>query len=227
MKNTEQLENALKLLREADAGKGASPFLETRLRAAFREHHDAKRRAFSFRWASVLAGLACTALVVWKLATPGAVEAPKPVPQVARKTETRTPETRLKVAQPGSVPAIDSVTEPRPLGSGSPKAGATFNGAVTAAVKPRNRTVAKAPRREAVPVQQAAVQEFIALPYAPPLSSWDRGQVMRVRLPRHSLRSMGIPVNEDRIFERVPADLLMGEDGVARAIRFVSASELR
>jgi corrinoid protein of di/trimethylamine methyltransferase len=34
---------------------------------------------------------------------------------------------------------------------------------------------------------------------------------MRVRLPRQSLRSLGIPVNEERMFERAPADILMGE----------------
>jgi hypothetical protein len=33
---------------------------------------------------------------------------------------------------------------------------------------------------------------------------------------------MGLPVNEERIFDRIPADLLMGEDGVPRAIRFVN-----
>jgi hypothetical protein len=50
---------------------------------------------------------------------------------------------------------------------------------------------------------------------------------MRVRLPRQSLRSLGIPVNEERMLEREPADILMGEDGLARGIRFVSASEQR
>jgi hypothetical protein len=38
---------------------------------------------------------------------------------------------------------------------------------------------------------------------------------------------MGLPVNEDRMGERVPADILVGYDGIARGIRFVSASEMR
>ena len=66
----------------------------------------------------------------------------------------------------------------------------------------------------------------MAIPYAPPFTRIDQGQVVRVRVPRQSLRSLGLPVNEDRMFERVPADLLMGEDGVPRAIRFVERPPL-
>jgi hypothetical protein len=33
--------------------------------------------------------------------------------------------------------------------------------------------------------------------------------------------SMGLPVNMDRYSERVKADVLLGADGLARAIRFV------
>lgn len=200
MKDTEQLEQALKLLRDADAERGASPFVETRLRADFRQHHAAKRRAFSFRWISVAGALACTAVVAWRLATPTAVEAPEPVlpaPPAVAKAPVAPPvvkqEPPVVVRKRPATPVTVAKTTPRP--------------------RPERR--------------EPAVQDFIAIPYAPPLTSWDRGQVMRVRLPRQTLRSLGIPVNEERMFERVPADLLMGEDGVARAIRFVSASELR
>jgi hypothetical protein len=69
--------------------------------------------------------------------------------------------------------------------------------------------------------------EFLALPFAPPFRPDEDAQVIRVRVPRQSIRSMGLPVNEDRMGERVPADLLLGYDGVARGIRFVDASEMR
>ena len=59
------------------------------------------------------------------------------------------------------------------------------------------------------------------MPYAPVFTSEDRGQVVRVRLPRESMRSFGLPVNQDRIVQTVKADVLVGEDGIARAIRFV------
>jgi hypothetical protein len=202
MKETEQLEQALNLLRQADKDRGASPFLETRLRAAFREHHGRRHRGWLLRWASAAALMACAAFVVLRLMQPAAVEAPKPVAQTQ-------PATPPPAAVAKSVPAV------------TPQRGAPVRKRTAPSVQ-----VAKAPRRAPVP-EDSGVQEFIALPYAPPLSSLDRGQVMRVRLPRQSLRSLGIPVNEERMFERVPADLLMGEDGLARAIRFVSASEPR
>lgn len=45
--------------------------------------------------------------------------------------------------------------------------------------------------------------------------------LVRVELPRSALTSFGIPVNAERAGERVKADVLLGEDGTARAIRFV------
>jgi hypothetical protein len=44
---------------------------------------------------------------------------------------------------------------------------------------------------------------------------------VRVELPRSALSSFGIPVNADHAGGRVKADVLLGEDGTARAIRFV------
>jgi hypothetical protein len=49
----------------------------------------------------------------------------------------------------------------------------------------------------------------------------DRGRVVRVQLPRSALRAFGLPMNEDRAEEWVKADVLLGEDGLARAVRFV------
>jgi hypothetical protein len=79
-------------------------------------------------------------------------------------------------------------------------------------------------RQEPVDAVSASAGEdpFIALPYAPPLAPTDRGQVLRVRMPRQTLRHLGVPVNEERILERIPADVLLGEDGIPRAIRFVN-----
>ena len=49
----------------------------------------------------------------------------------------------------------------------------------------------------------------------------DGGQIIRVKLPRSALVKFGIPVNMDRYNENVKADVLIGVDGLARAIRFV------
>lgn len=69
------------------------------------------------------------------------------------------------------------------------------------------------------PRQQEVATEFIpvnggALPF-------DRGRVMRVRLPRSALGTLGLPFDEDRALQTVKADVLVGEDGMLRAVRFV------
>ncbi len=53
------------------------------------------------------------------------------------------------------------------------------------------------------------------------LREGDGGQLVRVELPRSALAAFGLPVNHERADERIKADVLMGDDGIARAIRFV------
>jgi hypothetical protein len=63
--------------------------------------------------------------------------------------------------------------------------------------------------------------QFMPLGYAGPINVQDGGQLVRVELSRSAMLSMGLPVNMDRYGERVKADVLLGADGLARAIRFV------
>jgi hypothetical protein len=53
------------------------------------------------------------------------------------------------------------------------------------------------------------------------LTQLESGQVVRVELPRSALMSFGLPMNMDRANERIKADVVVGNDGLARAIRFV------
>ena len=46
-------------------------------------------------------------------------------------------------------------------------------------------------------------------------------QVVRVEMPRYAMARFGLPVNMERYDERVKADVWLGADGLARAIRFV------
>jgi hypothetical protein len=63
--------------------------------------------------------------------------------------------------------------------------------------------------------------EFLPLGYGNALGLQDGGQIVRVEVPRTTLVRFGLPVNTDRVGQRVKADLLLGVDGSARAIRFV------
>jgi hypothetical protein len=61
--------------------------------------------------------------------------------------------------------------------------------------------------------------DFIPVVYDP--APIGRGSLVRVELPRAALGAFGLPVNEDRNEELVQADLLLDDDGVMRAVRFV------
>jgi hypothetical protein len=63
--------------------------------------------------------------------------------------------------------------------------------------------------------------EFMPVGYLSVDALQDGGQIVRVELPRTTLVKFGLPVNMDRYNERVKADVLLGLDGMAHAIRFV------
>ncbi|HET6889869.1 MAG TPA: hypothetical protein VFH31_02105 [Pyrinomonadaceae bacterium] len=63
--------------------------------------------------------------------------------------------------------------------------------------------------------------DFFAVGDTSASSLADGGQLIRLELPRSALMRFGLPVNMDRADERVKADVLVGSDGIARAIRFV------
>ncbi|MCA1593503.1 MAG: hypothetical protein LC754_12805 [Acidobacteria bacterium] len=63
--------------------------------------------------------------------------------------------------------------------------------------------------------------DFIPLGHGSRLVEGDGGQVVRVELPRSALERFGLPMNVESAGSRIKADVLMGEDGIARAIRFV------
>lgn len=84
------------------------------------------------------------------------------------------------------------------------------------------RVLRAARARTARPFQTAdreVTTDFIPLVYDP--EPVDQGRVVRVRLPRAALAAFGLPMNEQLADEPIEADVLLGEDGLARAVRFV------
>lgn len=49
----------------------------------------------------------------------------------------------------------------------------------------------------------------------------ESGIVVRVELSPSALAAMGLPVNIEQTDSRIKADVVLGDDGVARAVRFV------
>ncbi len=65
------------------------------------------------------------------------------------------------------------------------------------------------------------VSDFFPLVPGGEVTPLARGQVVRVVMPRSAMAYFGLPVNVDRRESQVKADVLFGEDNLARAIRFV------
>jgi hypothetical protein len=68
---------------------------------------------------------------------------------------------------------------------------------------------------------QEIATEFIPLMQEGQYAQTEEGHLVRVELPRSALASFGIPVSAEAPAGRVKADVLLGEDGTARAIRFI------
>jgi hypothetical protein len=88
--------------------------------------------------------------------------------------------------------------------------------------KPKHR----GPRRAKNTDRAASSETEIATDFFPlvdydNLINFESGEIRRVMLSRSSLVSLGLPVNMDRANEPVKADVLVGHDGLARAIRFI------
>lgn len=69
--------------------------------------------------------------------------------------------------------------------------------------------------------QREVATEFIPVMYGQGLPPIEGGRLIRVQLPRSALWSFGLPMNVDRAGSRITADVLVGNDGMARAVRFV------
>jgi hypothetical protein len=62
---------------------------------------------------------------------------------------------------------------------------------------------------------------FIPLPNTERMAPNEEMNLVRVQLPRSAMISLGYAVSEDRAEEQIEADVMLGADGVARAVRFL------
>ena len=66
-----------------------------------------------------------------------------------------------------------------------------------------------------------AVTRFFPLREGEDLTALESLQLVRVELPGSALSEVGLPVDPETATEPVKADVVLGQDGLARAIRFV------
>jgi len=109
-------------------------------------------------------------------------------------------------------PEVAEVTPPRPASMPRPRATNISYSKGGGLTRPALAADARA---------QEVATEFIPLVQAGQYAPAEEGHLVRVELPRSALVSFGLPVNAEAPGGSVKADVLMGQDGIARAIRFV------
>ena len=200
------------------ADEAAPARVEAALRAAFRQQRaalpaTAPARTASQRWLYAAASVAAVALIVTLLALvasrtrdaqqPGPQKAINPSPAVPDEPRQTSPQPQA-LAGPEKV-AVQAREQRRRLADRVRNAGRS---------KPAVEDIDK-------PADAEIATDFIPLMNRETLAQMDGGQVMRVELPRSALMSFGLPMDMERAAERVKADVVVGNDGLARAIRFV------
>ena len=69
-------------------------------------------------------------------------------------------------------------------------------------------------------------QTFVPIPYVAPPASYERIEVIRMEVPIAALIAAGLTVRTADLGARVEADVVVGQDGRARAVRLVSDESL-
>ena len=214
-RDEEMLTRGLRALAEEMETLGAPEELEAKLLKAFRARQVVtpitRRRWKSRYWAVALAAMLLIAIsiVVFRWNT-DKVDTPRQAVNQA-----------VKQTAPQKNPPSDNKTSDELVKD------VEYRAVNTPSKRPDRKPVRHASlrRRENTPIANHATSEiatdFIPLTYMNAASLQDGGQIIRVELPRSALANFGLPVNMDRYNEKVKADVLLGVDGMAHAIRFV------
>jgi hypothetical protein len=216
----------LRSLAEHMKSIAAPPRVESNLLAAFREQRNvlpvarsfpAQRRSTPY-WA---AAIAAALLIVFGIFVVRARMVTQLPPQsVITKDQQKVPQTPSPSLQKDNQGVADYRNPEMP------------NSDAKAAPRRRSIKVANAPGIKAVPSVASTTAgnsekaseiatDFYPLAYGSAPTFQEGGQLMRVELPRAAVARFGLPVNMDRTSDRVKADVLVGVDGLAQAIRFV------
>lgn len=131
------------------------------------------------------------------------------------KEETRSPQDNeaVQIAPPQTAAAYSGVARTARRAVRATPAGIGANGA-------RGNTQARQNFTEMASNEEITT-DFIPLMQGGRLTQGEGSHLVRVELPRSALERFGLPVNAEHEGGRVKADVLLGEDGLARAIRFV------
>jgi hypothetical protein len=146
------------------------------------------------RW--LVAGAAAAGLAAGILLTMGHSPSPRAAP--ARMPHMKTQRAPEIATAPAPLPSPSVVLQAEPL-------------------RVKGRRPGGVARIERVP-HETFTDFFPLINPAPP---FERGQLLRVNVPASAMRTVGLPVREEHLSDRIDADVLVGEEGMPRAIRFI------
>jgi hypothetical protein len=197
-----ELTTALGALAKADEREHAPMRLEARLLSAFRAHRKTVR-SFQRR---KLAWWTAAAAVLAVMIGGGLVWHHLSASQHAH----------------GSARAVAAIPSDR-VAPNPPQA--TLTAPASQGGDGRNNKPSRTVKRAASPPEPEPVTElaeFLPLPFTDDDSPLGTAEVVRIRLSESALGVLGLPVSNEASRQPVTADVVIGEDGVARAIRFIS-----
>lgn len=221
----------------ATAATEAPGRVESALLAAFREQKAAdrpladeaatpavvvtptfRRVSAGWRWWAAAAVLLLCGLAAARLMNHSAN--PVNQPEVVHRPQPVAPAPEHKQVEPESISTRPDTPEPEVRDH----LVAVSNGSRKMRVRPLQRAGVVA-ARDAKPEPDGVEEvysDFIPLGEGLAQGPMESGHLMRVRMPRSVLPRFGLPVNMERAGESINAEVLMGDDGMARAIRFAS-----
>ncbi len=219
-----RMADALIALKSDAASAGASPSLESRVLAEFRNHrHDSRARWFILspsylRFAFAAAVVVAAGLVAMQIVR-------KPEDQATARIENaairRGTPARTEAEPPAKAEhEPDAVTAARRQAPGRP---ASAKNVHRAALRPEGRSDEP---RAAVPRYDRRMRTYEATEFFPAmrLGTYDSSsdlQLVRVPVSRSALEAFGLAADPRFVNAPVKADVLIGPDGLARAVRFV------
>jgi hypothetical protein len=71
---------------------------------------------------------------------------------------------------------------------------------------------------------QPSEQPFVPIPYVTPLGAYERAEIVRMEVPVAALIAAGFSMQTADPGARAQADVVVGQDGRARAVRLISIS---
>lgn len=153
-----------------------------------------------WRWAFAAAAVAVAVIVGWQARQPAAQQTARVTPSVAP-----------------TAAHIPAESTPAPLNREAERAVKPTQ--IANKIKMTKTAPNKARRMIADETSAEIATEFLPLTYS---SNWEeqRGQIVRMEMPRSVLATMGVPTT-NVTGDRVKADVMLGDDGVALAIRFI------